>query len=377
MLSSRVARCGTTARGGQNARRDRNERANDDELMAYMAQVPRANTSNRAMEVVREFCKLNPPMFDGVSSDPLVADHWLLEIHKLFDVIKDAVRMKLVACQLSGEANEWWKSVLATSKASRDMLREQFERLKQGTMTVSEYAMKFQALSHFALKLVSTKEKKCKKFIWGLDDSIQKFVMSGGHTNFVTVLKLARNLETSGVNKKNARSPTTTVSAPTSSFRGVFGNYGNQNRKRQGDPLQFSCNRSTFWAPTSSGFGGNASKPPMICHQCGQLGHIRIQCLNSKTLPPLLSRVQGAPGACFGCDGFGHTTRASHSFIAISFVLALGLETKEFNPPLFVNAPLGGRAPLDRVCQGCELVILDRRFEFNFIVLVIDLPGNY
>ncbi|GFY91106.1 hypothetical protein Acr_07g0013020 [Actinidia rufa] len=85
-----------------------------------MAQVPRANTLNRAMEVVREFRKLNPPMFDGVSSDPLVANHWLSKIRKLFDVLdvtEDAVRVKLVACQLSGEANEWWKSILATRKS--------------------------------------------------------------------------------------------------------------------------------------------------------------------------------------------------------------------------------------------------------------------
>ncbi|GFZ16738.1 hypothetical protein Acr_26g0000080 [Actinidia rufa] len=280
-------------------------------LTAHMAQAPRANTSNRAMEVVREFHKLNPLMFDGVCSDPLVADHWLLEICKLFDVLdvtEDAMKVKLVVCQLSGEANEWWKSILATRKASRglartagnDMIQEQFERLEQGTMTVSEYAMKFQALSRFAPELVSMKEKKCKRFIRGLDDSIQKFVMSWGHTNFPAVLELARNLKTSGVNKKNARPSTTTVSAPTGSSEVVSGNYGNQNKKRQGESIQFSRNRSTFWAPTSSGFGGNSSRPPMTCHQCGQPGHIRTQCPNPKTFPPPLSRVQGAPVASFG-----------------------------------------------------------------------------
>ncbi|GFS41459.1 hypothetical protein Acr_00g0074490 [Actinidia rufa] len=526
MPPRRVARCGTTTRGGQNARHGRNERANDEgsqhgrnlgnqndrreqnveqsglppppntlltnfvaALTAHMAQVPRANTSNRAMEVVREFRNLNPPMFDGVSSDPLVADHWLSEIRKLFDVLdvtEDAVRVKLVACQLSGEANEWWKSVLATRKASRglartaenvnepdvenmtwaefevifedqyfpksfkDMLREQFERLEQGAMTVSEYAMKISSLISLC---AGTR-------------------VHGGKE----VQELARNLEASGVNKKNDAKPsTTTVSAPTGSSGVVSGNYGNQNKKRQGEPLQFSRNRSTFRAPTSSEFGGNSSKPPITCHQYGQPGHIRTHCPNPKTLPPPPSRVQGAPGACFGCGGFGHIARfcpqrggtrsesgsvqqsrpssgsgrppqrgahtqshyrqtilgqgsqvdrgassstpvqatqgrvfavtaatppppptsqtpessvvqgtfllfnsfakvlfdsgASHSFIASSFVLALGLETEEFSPPLFVNTPLGGRAPLDRICRGCELVILDRCVEFDFIVL--------
>ena len=60
---------------------------------------------------------------------------------------------------------------------------------------------------------------------------------------------------------------------------------------------------------------------------------------------------------------------ASHSFIAASFVLALDLETEEFNPPLFVDTPIGGKMPLDRICRGCELVILDRHFVFDFIVL--------
>ncbi|GFZ18553.1 hypothetical protein Acr_27g0002920 [Actinidia rufa] len=206
MPPSRVARRGTTARGGRNARRGRNERENNEgsqhggNLGNQNDRPPRANTSNRAMEVVREFRKLNPPMFDGVSSDPLVTDHWLSEIHKLFDVLD------------------------VTEDA--DMLWEQFERLEQGTMTVLEYAMKFQALSRFAPELVSTEEKKCK------------------------------------------RPPTTIVSAPTGSSGVVSGNYGNQNKKRQGEQLQFSRNHSTFRAPTSSGFGGNSSRPPMTCHQC-------------------------------------------------------------------------------------------------------------
>ncbi|GFS28968.1 hypothetical protein Acr_00g0004810 [Actinidia rufa] len=56
-------------------------------------------------------------------------------------------------------------------------------------------------------------------------------------------------------------------------------------------------------------------------------------------------------------------------FIAASFVLALGLETEELNPPLFVDTPIGGRTSLDRICRGCELVILDHHFVFDFIVL--------
>ncbi|XP_058208110.1 uncharacterized protein LOC131321117 [Rhododendron vialii] len=39
------------------------------------------------------------------------------------------------------------------------------------------------------------------------------------------------------------------------------------------------------------------------------------------------------------------------------------------SPPLFVETPLGGRTPLDHICRACELVICDRRFVFDYIVL--------
>ncbi|XP_058192273.1 uncharacterized protein LOC131309694 [Rhododendron vialii] len=62
---------------------------------------------------------------------------------------------------------------------------------------------------------------------------------------------------------------------------------------------------------------------------------------------------------------------ASHSFIAASFACALELEIESINSPLLVETPIRGRSPLDRVCQDCELVIRDRRFTFDFIMLIM------
>ena len=41
---------------------------------------------------------------------------------------------------------------------------------------------------------------------------------------------------------------------------------------------------------------------------------------------------------------------ASHSFIALSFVRALELETEELDSPLFVETPLGSKSSLNRIC---------------------------
>lgn len=49
------------------------------------------------------------------------------------------------------------------------------------------------------------------------------------------------------------------------------------------------------------------------------------------------------------------------------------MEFEDLSPPLFVDMPLGGRTPLNRICWGCELVIQDCRFVFDFIFL--DMSG--
>ena len=57
---------------------------------------------------------------------------------------------------------------------------------------------------------------------------------------------------------------------------------------------------------------------------------------------------------------------ASHSFIAASVVIELGLEVETLEEPLYVNSPLGIRERIGMICRGCELEILG-------ILLTVDL----
>ncbi|XP_058185827.1 uncharacterized protein LOC131303053 [Rhododendron vialii] len=162
---------------------------------------------------MREFCSLNPPLFDGASSNPFVADHWLAQIRKNFTAFKiteDDLRMSIVAIQLVVEVGEWWESILEGRKdakravrttaqanepdvenltwaefkdlpvsqyfldSSRDQMRDQFEKLEQGNMTISKYALRFQSLSQFAAELVATEDRKCRCFERGLHSSIKR-----------------------------------------------------------------------------------------------------------------------------------------------------------------------------------------------------------
>ena len=57
---------------------------------------------------------------------------------------------------------------------------------------------------------------------------------------------------------------------------------------------------------------------------------------------------------------------ASHSFIATSIVIELGLEVKTLEEPIYVSSPLGIRARIGMICCGCEL-------EISGILLTVDL----
>ena len=57
---------------------------------------------------------------------------------------------------------------------------------------------------------------------------------------------------------------------------------------------------------------------------------------------------------------------ASHSFIAASCVLELGLEFETLEKPLYVCSPLRTRVSVDLTCQGCKL-------EISGILLIVDL----
>ena len=57
---------------------------------------------------------------------------------------------------------------------------------------------------------------------------------------------------------------------------------------------------------------------------------------------------------------------ASHSFIAASVVIELGLEVETLEVPLYVSSPLGIRARVGMICRGCKL-------EISGTLLTVDL----
>ena len=61
----------------------------------------------------------HPPTFTG-GGDPMVADHWFIQIEKVLEAMEitsDTTRIRLAMFQLESEAQIWWKWV----RTSRDL----------------------------------------------------------------------------------------------------------------------------------------------------------------------------------------------------------------------------------------------------------------
>ena len=144
---------------------------------------------------LQRFKAHHPPTFTG-GGDPMVADHWFMQIEKVLEAMEitsDATSIRLAAFQLKGEAQVWWRwartsrdleamtwvefQELFMGKYFPDTARHararEFLELKQGAMTVMDYVARFTELARFADDYVATDMAKVRRFENGLKLSIR------------------------------------------------------------------------------------------------------------------------------------------------------------------------------------------------------------
>ena len=76
---------------------------------------------------LKRFRAHHPPTFTG-RGDPMVADHWFMQVEKVLEAMEitsDETKIRLVAFQLEGEAQVWWKWA-RTSKDLKAMTWAEF-----------------------------------------------------------------------------------------------------------------------------------------------------------------------------------------------------------------------------------------------------------
>ena len=154
-----------------------------------------------AIEMICQFNKLKLPKFRG-GTDPMVYEEWLQRMENLLEIMEcpERFNVHLATYQFEKEAEFWWrivkprasepvlnwsqlKALMDAQYYRRDVRKvkdREFLCLKQGEMSVMEYAAKFNELSHFAPNQVTTKEMRMDHFEQKLRGEVKLII--GGQT---------------------------------------------------------------------------------------------------------------------------------------------------------------------------------------------------
>jgi len=137
------------------------------------------------MELICKFNKLKPLKFQG-GAGPLKYEEWKRKLENLFNIMEcpDRYKVALTTSQFEGEAEYWWRTVKPRGEENpmnwerlielldnkyypwdvQRMKEREFLSLKQGHLSVMEYAARFNELSRFAPHQVSTLERRMDHF---------------------------------------------------------------------------------------------------------------------------------------------------------------------------------------------------------------------
>ncbi|XP_058181257.1 uncharacterized protein LOC131299696 [Rhododendron vialii] len=278
---------------------------------------------------MNEFCKRRPPAFHG-GPDPTLAKAWLKETKVIFrtlDITQDGDRVALATYQLKGKARNWWELMETTHNVMtmtfaefenifldkyfptpmKQAKAQEFMNLQQESMTVTQYAAKFEELSRYAQNIILTKDDKARRFELGLN-STRTTVVGHAFPTYSEMVKCALRLEREDMaSKARLKKTVTTVGRPIRT--GQSSNNNNTRGPYPARPFNQQPNNQQ-WRNTRP-MQNQFQRPPqgtvrdistVQCYNCQALGHYSNQCPQPRRERP----IGGGNRQQFQSVGFGN-----------------------------------------------------------------------
>ncbi|XP_063942407.1 uncharacterized protein LOC135150191 [Daucus carota subsp. sativus] len=331
---------------------------------------------------LKTFQAVHPPEFKG-SADRVVAQTWLMEMEKCFELVPANVeqKTKFASHYLKNEATYWWESV-KNMEGTVEITWERFEELflekyfprflqvqmelnflelKQGNMSVVEYENKFAELARFVPTYVETDRQKAKRFQQGLKPWIRSKLAILQLDTYAAVVEKAMIAETENESfqksKENKKRKPENREGPShlgrfqNQKKGKFQPGRNPNFKKQ--ILGSSGHGSRFVIGSQANqqrpsiaecqicgkrHGGVCNKLNVVCFKCNQKGHYSRECQNQPVIRDQAIRgsTSKAPAigyACFKYGKQGHIARDCKTSAPVSNALRIMGTIPEVNEP--------------------------------------------
>ncbi|XP_058759427.1 uncharacterized protein LOC131632713 [Vicia villosa] len=356
-----------------------------------MAQVlenqPNANENagSRSLAMIQ---RENPPVFKG-KHDPDGALEWLKEIERIFRVMDctPAQKVRYGTHMLAVEADDWWLETrqilevvgeeITWDVFHREFLRKyypedvrgkkeiEFLELKQGNMSVTEYAAKFTELAKFYPYYdgAGAEFSKCIKFENGLRSEIKKAVGYQKIRIFPNLVDSCRIFE----EDSNAH------------FKVVTDRKG-KNQQNRGKPYDAPTGKGKQRVTQGQRSSGGGAPPNVTCFICGKPGHKSSvcntevkKCFRCRKMGHAMSDCKHKEMVYFNCGEEGHIRNQCskpRKAQAGGRVFALaGTQIPNEDRLIRVEVLAKGSVTTSLVCLKCPLSIFDRNFAVDLVCL--------
>jgi len=397
-----------------------------------LGQQPNANVgANAEVKMLEAFLRNHSPNFKG-RYDPDGAQTWLKEIERIFRVMQcnEVQRVCFGTHMLVEEADDWWVSILPTLEQGGGVVnwavfrREFLERyfpedvrgkkeiefleLKQGNMSVTEYAAKFVELAKFYPHYTpeTAEFSKCIKFENGLRAEIKRAI---GYQKIKKISELVSSCRIyeedtkahyKAVNErkgKGQQSRPKPCSAPAD--KGKQRVNDERRPRKQDATTEIVCYTCGAKGHKSNACTGDVKRcfccgkkghtvtecmyNDVVCFNCNEEGHIGSQCKQPKKAQTS-GRVFALTGTqtenedrlIRGTCYFNSTpliaiidTGAMHCFIAIDCAAKLNLAMSDMNGEMVVETPAKGSVTTSLVCLRYPVSMFGRDFKIDLVCL--------
>ncbi|XP_058734870.1 uncharacterized protein LOC131606742 isoform X1 [Vicia villosa] len=262
----------------------------------------------------RAFFRMDPPEFVG-GLDSLLAHDWLAGMERVFQAIQCTEEEKVIFAtqKMKGPALRWWNTAstyFTTQEIPKDwqhfkvaflekyfpnsvrtQKEREFQNFKQGNMSVSEYAEKFEDLADYSRQAVYAPDElwKIDQFMMGLRADIAHSVSQREFTTYAECLRqcyvaensLKRVQEETNQNRTNFRDQGRSTQHlrprnPPSKKKQVYGDQSAQPTYCR------KCNRKHT---------GECTNSSVTCYECGEPGHISRFCPKKRASGKTAGRV--------------------------------------------------------------------------------------
>jgi hypothetical protein len=386
---------------------------------------------NAKVRMLETFLRNHPPTFKG-RYDPDGAQTWLKEVERIFRVMQctDDQKVRFGTHMLAEEADDWWVSLQPTLEQDdavitwavfkREFLNRyfpedvrgrkeiEFLELKQGNMSVTEYAAKFVELAQFYPHYTGDNAEfsKCIKFENGLRADIKRAIGYQQIRDFSALVSRCRIYEDdskahykimSEKRGKGQQSRPKPYSAPADKGKGRANDERRSNKKDAGaEVVCYTCGekghksnactkdiKRCFRCGSKGHTLAECKHADIVCFNCKEEGHIGSQCTNpkktqtrGKVFALTGTQTENEDRLIRGTCYINNTplvaiidTGATHCFVAFDCASKLGLAVSDMSGEMVVETPAKGSVTTSLVCLRCPLSMFDRDFEIDLVCL--------